>query len=419
MLYEVADPTDPLFNEEEAVADFVTAEGTWDVEKLNALLPSEAVEEVIGMSIPQGNHGEDVCIWGGTRNGEFSIKTTYSLILNEEEHTDRENWRMLWNWKGPNRIRFFLWILGHDRLLSNAERLRRHLTSDGGCIRCAHGCESTSHIFRDCNFALEFWRCMGFQDSAPNGSADFKAWLKHNLTGTRSLLFDIGLWQLWKARNELVFNGARTDASGLSHKAHAWSEMVSNALLRDARVLDGPVVQELDDITWEPGPIDRITINTDGSVNDQKFATAGGVLRSSDGKCLKAFSSNLGRCSVTRVELQGAIHGLELAWNMGFRRVELQMDSSVAIDLFMATEEPMHQHAGEVLSFRELRTRDWSINIRHLYREGNKVADFLANRGHDFPFGSHSFPLSDCNLSYFLRYDCLGISEPRHVLINN
>ncbi|CAN1845044.1 hypothetical protein LINPERHAP1_LOCUS37694 [Linum perenne] len=83
---------------------------------------------------------------------------------------------------------------------------------------------------------------------------------------------------------------------------------------------------------------------------------------------------------------------------MGFRRVELQMDSSVAIDLFMATEEPMHQH---------------------LYREGNKVADFLANRGHDFPFGSHSFPLSDCNLSYFLRYDCLGISEPRHVLINN
>ncbi|CAN1835923.1 Putative ribonuclease H protein At1g65750 [Linum perenne] len=104
---------------------------------------------------------------------------------------------------------------------------------------------------------------------------------------------------------------------------------------------------------------------------------------------------------------------------MGFRRVELQMDSSVAINLFLATEEPMHQHAGEVLRFRELRTLGWSINIRHVYREGNKVADFLANRGHDFPFGSHSFPLSDCNLSYFLRYDCLDISEPRHVLINN
>ncbi|CAN1768424.1 Putative ribonuclease H protein At1g65750 [Linum perenne] len=138
-----------------------------------------------------------------------------------------------------------------------------------------------------------------------------------------------------------------------------------------------------------------------------------------DGECLNAFSMNLGRCSVTRAELRGAIHGLELVWSMGFRSVELQLDSKAAIDLLLATGEPRHQHAGEVLSFRELRERHWSVNIRHVYREGNKVADFLASRGHDLPFGSHTFPLSDFNLVYLLRYDCLGISEPRHVVINS
>ncbi|CAN1768423.1 Putative ribonuclease H protein At1g65750 [Linum perenne] len=107
---------------------------------------------------------------------------------------------------------------------------------------------------------------------------------------------------------------------------------------------------------------------------------------------------NLGRCSVTRAELRGAIHGLELVWSMGFRSVELQLDSKAAIDLLLATGEPRHQH---------------------VYREGNKVADFLASRGHDLPFGSHTFPLSDFNLVYLLRYDCLGISEPRHVVINS
>ncbi|CAN1819267.1 Putative ribonuclease H protein At1g65750 [Linum perenne] len=184
-------------------------------------------------------------------------------------------------------------------------------------------------------------------------------------------------------------------------------------------MLDCQVVRGWDDIAWKPGPPDQVTINTDGSVNAQNFTAAGGILRCADGKGLNAFSLNLGRCSVTRAELRGAIYDLELAWSMGLRSIELQMDSRAAIGMFLSTAEPLHQHAGEVLSFRELRARDWSVSIHHVYREGNKVADFLASRGHEFPFGSHLFPLSDCNLAYFLRYDCLGISEPRHVLINN
>ncbi|CAN1167645.1 Putative ribonuclease H protein At1g65750 [Linum perenne] len=104
---------------------------------------------------------------------------------------------------------------------------------------------------------------------------------------------------------------------------------------------------------------------------------------------------------------------------MGLRNVELQMDSRAAIELLISTREPMHQHAAEVISFHKLHARDWPVNIRHMYQEGNQVSDFLANRGHDFPFGFHLFFLSDCNLDYFLRYDCLGVSEPRYVLINN
>ncbi|CAN1179262.1 Putative ribonuclease H protein At1g65750 [Linum perenne] len=320
---------------------------------------------------------------------------------------------MIWNWKGPNRIRFFLWILGHDRLLTNTERLRRHLTREGGCIRCDNGCESASHIFRDCCFAIDFWNGLGFHGS------DRTAWLRQHLTGPNSLLFGIGLWQLWKARNGTVFNGDRADARGLSLKVQTWSDTVERAISRDARFTDFQAVREWNDISWEPGPPDRVTINTDGSVNARSSAAAGGILRCTDGQCLNAFSLNLGRCFVTRAELRGAIHGLELAWSNGIRSVELQMDSKASIDLLLATGEPLHQHAGEVLSFRELRARHWSVNIRHVYREGNKVADFLASRGHDLPFGSYLFPLSECNLGYLLRYDCLGISEPRHIVINN
>ncbi|CAN1147970.1 Putative ribonuclease H protein At1g65750 [Linum perenne] len=95
---------------------------------------------------------------------------------------------------------------------------------------------------------------------------------------------------------------------------------------------------------------------------------------------------NLGMCTITRAEIRGAITGLELAWDYGFRRVELQLDSKVAISLLLSQDEPEHQH---------------------IFREANKAADFLANHGYNFPFGIHLYTLSDCNLGHIL-----SISEP-------
>ncbi|CAN1789672.1 Putative ribonuclease H protein At1g65750 [Linum perenne] len=101
---------------------------------------------------------------------------------------------------------------------------------------------------------------------------------------------------------------------------------------------------------------------------------------------------NLGHCSITRAEIRGAITGLELAWDYGFRNVELQLDSQAAISLLSSSAVPDHQQ---------------------VFREANKAADFLASQGYEFPFGTHLFPLSNCNLGHILRYDCLGVSEPR------
>ncbi|CAN1256833.1 Putative ribonuclease H protein At1g65750 [Linum perenne] len=127
---------------------------------------------------------------------------------------------------------------------------------------------------------------------------------------------------------------------------------------------------------------------------------------------------NLGSCSITRAEIRGAVEGLRRTWEAGFRKVVLQMDSQVAITL-LTSDSNMNNHHSLEIEQLELCNREWRVEIRHVYREANKVADFLANQGHLFPFGTHLFPLSDCNLGHILRYDCLGISEPRFILIDN
>ncbi|CAN1215904.1 hypothetical protein LINPERPRIM_LOCUS431 [Linum perenne] len=69
--------------------------------------------------------------------------------------------------------------------------------------------------------------------------------------------------------------------------------------------------------------------------------------------------------------------------------------------------------ASSITILRDLLNRDWEVTISHTYGEGNCTADYLASLGHDLPRGLHLVPLPDCNLSYFLRRDCIGISEPR------
>ncbi|CAN1129587.1 hypothetical protein LINPERHAP2_LOCUS5305 [Linum perenne] len=79
-------------------------------------------------------------------------------------------------------------------------------------------------------------------------------------------------------------------------------------------------------------------------------------------------------------------------------RWKLQIDSKFVISLLSSPDPPEHQH---------------------VFREANKAADFLASQGYEFPFGTHLFPLSDCNLGHILRYDCLEIAEPRLIPIVN
>ncbi|CAI0433284.1 unnamed protein product [Linum tenue] len=170
------------------------------------------------------------------------------------------------------------------------------------------------------------------------------------------------------------------------------------------------------EISWKPPPPEWVTLNSDGSVlQDSGHAAAGGLIRDHTGCCVAAFTSNLGICSITRAELRGAVEELQLAWDRGYRRVRVELDSKCAIQLLHSLSND-HHHAAITDRFQELCSRDWEVSCYHIYREGNKCADYLASRGHSLPLGFHTVPISDPSLLHFLMYDCQGLSEPRCVV---
>ncbi|CAN1178076.1 Putative ribonuclease H protein At1g65750 [Linum perenne] len=272
-------------------------------------------------------------------------------------------WMSVWRWKGPNRTRHFLWLAIQQKLLTNDERRRRNMTSNANCEFCRHPTESVQHVLRDCVFAKEVW---------------------------------------------------------LRVRAVKWLRIVTEAAEQSVQNISIGRGRRTAQIAWDPGPENWVTLNSDGSVDTQRGkAAAGGLVRNSEGRCLLAFSMNLGICSVTRAELRGVIEGLHRTWEAGFRSVVAQLDSSAAISILTSDERLGNQFELEKAHFRELRSRDWNLVIKHTYREGNRAADYLASIGYGYPLGSHNVSISDCRLVYFLRYDCFGITEQRSIIIND
>ncbi|XLR09974.1 hypothetical protein S83_037912, partial [Arachis hypogaea] len=70
-----------------------------------------------------------------------------------------------------------------------------------------------------------------------------------------------------------------------------------------------------------------IKLNVDGSSRrNPGRAECGGLLRDQDGNCIAGFVSYIGFADSVEAELMAIRHGLWLAWQSGYRKVECEMD---------------------------------------------------------------------------------------------
>ncbi|CAA0806486.1 Polynucleotidyl transferase- ribonuclease H-like superfamily protein [Striga hermonthica] len=79
-----------------------------------------------------------------------------------------------------------LWLAAKNRLLTNAERSRRHVAVSSACELYGDD-ETTLHVFRDFPSAKEVWQ--GYFQLIENWNT----------------LFAITVWCMWRWRNERIF----------------------------------------------------------------------------------------------------------------------------------------------------------------------------------------------------------------------
>ncbi|KAF7805564.1 fasciclin-like arabinogalactan protein 12 [Senna tora] len=120
-------------------------------------------------------------------------------------------------------------------------------------------------------------------------------------------------------------------------------------------------------------------------------AACGGVVRDGVGNAIFSFSRNLGCCTITWAELHGIMDGLELLWSRGVRTVEIETDSATATTLIYDNSNGSHPCTQLINRIKLLLSRPWNVSIKHVYRECNKVANFMAKFGQELSHGLHVF----------------------------
>lgn len=132
-----------------------TVDDAYNLSLLQERLPREIIDVFLSMSPPSPHVDNDVVAWNPSPDGSFSVRTAYMVLAWSPPDINSRLFQEIWKWRGPQRVKVLLWKVALEILLTNQQRLRRHMSELSDCPRCPGSVESVLHTLKDCKFASE------------------------------------------------------------------------------------------------------------------------------------------------------------------------------------------------------------------------------------------------------------------------
>ncbi|KAJ1389127.1 Reverse transcriptase zinc-binding domain [Sesbania bispinosa] len=117
------------------------------MEWLHQFLPQDIISELMAIRGPWEELGDDSLVLKHSPDGTFNIKSAYEMLSDYSPSDYNSNFlKPLWKWPGPPRIKLFLWKVMLGKLLCNAERRIRNMSTENNCTRCHDAPETVIHV---------------------------------------------------------------------------------------------------------------------------------------------------------------------------------------------------------------------------------------------------------------------------------
>ncbi|XP_024196188.1 uncharacterized protein LOC112199393 [Rosa chinensis] len=300
---------------------------------------------------------EDRLIWHYDRRGTYNVKSGYFVWRETARRGATSSsssnlvggqlgiyWSLIWKAKIPAKVKMFVWRLMRGILPTRTALAdRRVAIHDCRCVFCGLHFETRLHLSKNCEAIRLFWHNGPLHLSAMDHPAtNFSEWvwtMMDELDSEKRCLFFMSLWTLWSERNKVVWQEAVFDP------IFATKWMVKY-LVDFQRCHCKPSVKKKRLPTkWECPPRGRLKINVDGAFRVVDGNGGIGVVARND--------EGVGVAAIARP----IVHA-HSAFNM-------EVDAS---------------RAGLLLGiYQAYMSAFQSVQVRHIYREANGVADRLAH----------------------------------------
>lgn len=404
-----------------SVGDFTDGNGGWNWSKFEFFLPHYTLMQIASIMPPAPHLGADKIFWGFDLRGMFTVRSAYDSLCHHPIAAHDRNWKIPWSWKGPQSIRLFLWQIMHGKLKTHDELARRHIHVPLECDRCGGAVEDILHALRDCSCIKQVWRKLVPKANHNSFfSSILRDWITGNLQNKWKIasslpwdcIFGVAVWRLWFWRNHFLFAGKLVDSLTIYMDVMARASEIYK--VNNSFISQQPQRKEIF-IRWLPPPWPWCKLNTDGSCKNGWEAGAGGVLRDSVGHWISGFCMKIGESSVLMAELWGLFQGLTLAWDVGIKRLLVEVDSLGVTQMISKQVVVPNVFHALIIAIRDLLSRNWQISISHIYREANSAADFMANMAHSAPLGLHVYSNPPVGIYSIMSQDLFGVTQPRFV----
>ncbi|XP_075088106.1 uncharacterized protein LOC142170170 [Nicotiana tabacum] len=314
--------------------------GMWNVDKMFEGLPEDLANHIVQNIRPPTESSQlDTPFWMLETRGHFTVKSAWDYL--RRRANPKLAYKMIWVKGLPFKISFFLWkeeSLVHLFFTSNAAR------------------SIWSYFLRRAGIAL---------DGLSLHQAITKCWTAPIVPRLKPVLQALPafiVWELWKRRNSLKYG----EAMSVSKVIYQVSSTLQSLVQLKKPGLHVPHKG------W-------IKVNTDGACRGTPGRSSiGFCIRDEAGDLIYAEGREISEGTNNESKAVTIVEALKMCKNLNYCRIWLQTDSMLLKNIIEESwKSPWYitEHVGEILILKEQST----IKVTHIFREGNTLADHLAN----------------------------------------
>jgi hypothetical protein len=180
--------------------------------------------------------------WIPDKGGEFTVKTTYELVVKmfiasgDLSPEEKFAFKVIWKSLAPSKAAALAWRALLDRLPTRMNLFKRRIimqVEECLCVFCGEELETAAHLFLYCPRITQLWdrifAWLGLGFSLPHSllsmlnfvaSTSGGKQLRHGLV----MIWNSVLWSIWRHRNKVIFDTVAVDTSGLVEevKINSW-----------------------------------------------------------------------------------------------------------------------------------------------------------------------------------------------------